>query len=323
MNKGVIQGQLATHSDRLNQIASFVGVAEKSSFSDAAAEAGTNASTLSRRISKLEAALGVRLLNRTTRQVSLTEPGRLYYQECQHILESVAAADAMVSAFGSEPIGRLRISAPVAFGRLYLAKTATKFLSKHTNVHIELNLTDRVVDLIAEEYDLAIRIGQMRESGLVARKLTENRRVLVAAPSYLKAFGVPRSPADLTAHNCIQFLNYSMRNWEFSRGSEVQQIAVGGNFSSDSSDTVYGALLAGCGIGLLAEYMCHPQLKKGELVQILPDWCPASASSIYAVFPSSRHLAQKVRTFIDLLASDLRGQEWPRISPGDNVSEIK
>ncbi len=310
MNKLFGPDQFSTHADRLAQIASFVGVAERRSFSEAAITAGTNASTLSRRIAKLETALGVRLLHRTTRQVSLTEPGKLYYEECQKILQRVAEADAMVTAFGYEPIGRLRITAPVALGRLHLAKTASRFLERHRNVHLELNFTDRVVDLIGEEYDLAIRIGQMRESGLVARKLSDNRRVLVAAPSYIEARGMPRQPADLVGHNCLQFANYAMKAWEFTRGTDVEQVVIEGNFSSDSSDAVFAALLSGCGIGLLAEYMCYPQLKNGELVPVLPEWSEAGISAIYAVFPSSRHLAPKVRTFVDMVVADLHNKEW-------------
>ena len=310
MEKIYAHEAFAIDSDRLSLIASFIGVAEKLSFSSAADVSGTNASTISRRISRLEDTLGVRLLNRTTRRVSLTEPGRLYYQECRKILASISDADAMVSSFNAEPRGLLRASMPVAFGRLHMSKAISAFLSLHPDVQVEANFTDRFVDLVGEEYDVAIRTGRLQESGLIVRKITHNRRLLVASPSYVEKHGAPQGPQDLLQHNCLRYTNYSGMGWHFQCGDAHEEVMITGSLCSDSSDAVYQAILDGLGIGLVAEYMCIKDIDSGRLVSLMPEWVTMPDAGIFIAYPSTRHLAPKVRAFSDFLITYFRTYPW-------------
>lgn len=301
----------AADADRLGLIATFISVAGKHSFTAAAVAADTHSSTLSRRVSRLEDALGVRLLNRTTRTVSLTEAGRLYLTECLRILEDVANADAMVSAFNEQPRGLLRVSMPVAFGQRHLGPAIARFLSLNPEVQIEADLSDAYVDMVAEEYDVAVRIGRLQDSGLVVRKIADNRRRLVASKAYLARNGTPTHPQDLLGHNCLRYSNYPTL-WRFDRDPEIEEIAASGSLISGSSEVIYNAVLDGVGIGLVAEYMCYGPLASGEIVSLLPEWTVDHSVGIYVVFPSRQHLPPKTRAFADFLTESFRNPVWSR-----------
>ncbi|WP_176084807.1 LysR family transcriptional regulator [Martelella sp. HB161492] len=305
-------GSNADDSDRLSLISAFVNVASLGSFSAAAESSKTNASTISRRVSRLEDLLGVRLFNRTTRRVSLTEPGRLYYDSCLLILEQIAEADAMMGEFTSAPRGKLRITMPVAFGRLHMVDAITEFMIRYPDVEVEANSTDRFVDLVAEGYDIAIRTGSLQDSGLVVRQIAANRRLLVGRRSYLERHFYPRQPEDLVHLNCLRFTNYSAAHWQFQNEREIRDILISGTMTSDSSDAIYGAILKGLGIGLVAEYMCHNEIASGEIEVLLPEWAVQPEAKIYISHIGSRHISPKVRAFSDFVVGYFRRRDFPR-----------
>jgi DNA-binding transcriptional LysR family regulator len=298
--------------ERLNLIASFVSVAEHLSFIAAANVIGTSPSTISRKVSRLEDALGVRLFERTTRRVALTEAGRLYHRHCVQIFNHLADADAMIASLNSEPTGLLRVSFPVAFGRLQLSEIISEFLDAYPKVKVEANYTDRFVDLIEESYDAVVRIGSLPDSTLVARKIASNRRLVVAAPSYLARFGTPREPIDLASHHCLSFSHYSAAGgiWRFKRDARVDEVKVSGEFKSDSSEAIYETALRGRGIGLVASYLCYDSIEKGDLVLLLPDWTRVPEAGVYVAYSSSKYLAPKVRVFSDFLVQRLKSVPW-------------
>jgi DNA-binding transcriptional LysR family regulator len=298
--------------ERLNLIASFVSVAEHLSFIAAANVIGTSPSTVSRKVSRLEDALGMRLFERTTRRVALTEAGRLYHRQCVQIFNHLADADAMIASLNSEPSGLLRVSFPVAFGRLQLSEIISEFLDAYPKVKVEANYTDRYVDLIEESYDAVVRIGCLPDSTLIARKIASNRRLVVASPSYLERYGIPGDPLDLASHHCLSFSHYSASGsiWRFRREQRVEEVKISGEFRSDSSEAIFETALRGRGIGLVASYLCHDSIEKGDLVLLLPDWTSVPEAGVYVAYSSSRHLAPKVRVFSDFLVQRLRSVAW-------------
>lgn len=298
--------------ERLNLIASFVSVAEHLSFIAAANVIGTSPSTISRKVSRLEDALGVRLFERTTRRVALTEAGRLYHRHCVRIFNHLADADAMIASLNSEPSGLLRVSFPVAFGRLQLSEIISEFLDAYPKVKVEANYTDRFVDLIEESYDAVVRIGALPDSTLIARKIASNRRLVVASRSYLERFGSPREPGELANHHCLSFSHYSASGsiWRFKRETRVEEVKVSGEFKSDSSEAIYETALRGRGIGLVASYLCYDSIEKGDLVLVLPEWTSVPEAGVYVAYSSSKHLAPKVRVFSDFLVQRLKSVPW-------------
>ena len=299
-------------ADRLGLIVAFAAVAEKSSFAEAASALGLAAPTVSRKVQRLEEDLGVRLFNRTTRSVALTEAGKLYYTRCRSIIEELEEADAMLSSLARSPQGTLRLSLPVAFGHLHMSAPIAAFLSEYPKISIEAEYSDRFVDLIDEDFDAAIRIGNLPDSSLVARKLADNRRVLVAAPSYVERFGMPAHPSDLAHHQCVRYARYKSagNTWRFRRGAQNETVAVTGGFRCDNSEAVSEVAEAGLGIGLVAGYVCHRQIRDGGLVQVLADWETVPDSSIYFCYSSSRFLTAKIRLFADFLVAAFRTSPW-------------
>lgn len=289
--------------DRLGLIVSFVAVAEHLSFIEAANELNLMSSTISRQISRLEGSLGARLFSRTTRRVSLTEAGELYLRECRRLLQNVAEMDALVSSLNSETRGTLRVSAPVAFGRLHVSPAISAFLDLNPMVKIEVNLTDRYVDVVGEGYDLVIRTGILTDSTLIAKRVGTNNRILVAAPSYVARNGRPVVPEDLSSHNCLRFSHYNSAGsaWQFARGRDSEIVRVDGNFVSNNSDAVVEAALEGVGIALAAFYLVDVHVAAGRLVQLLPAWSSDPVPGIYLVYPSRRLLPPKVKAFAAFL----------------------
>jgi DNA-binding transcriptional LysR family regulator len=307
-----LHGQNAFDIERIHLVAAFAIVAEKLNFAQAASTVGVSASTLSRKVARLEALLGLRLFERTTRTVVLTEIGQLYFEQCRDILLRLNEADSMVSSYNTEPQGLLRVSFPVAFGRLQLPDILAGFIEKYPKVQIEANYTDRFVNLIEEGYNAVVRIGSLSDSSLIVRKIANNRRALVASPTYLAQHGIPQGPADLTRHHCLCYSHYARSGsmWSFRRGDTAQDVPVAGEFRSDSSDAIYEAALRGTGIAIVARYICSNNIADGSLVQILPDWNVVPESSVYIAYASNKHMVPKTRVFSDFLVEKLRDVQW-------------
>lgn len=291
-----------------NLLIVFVRTVEHGSFSATARSMNMSPSAVSKRISGLEDRLGVRLLNRSTRRITLTDEGRVFYDRARQIAADVAGAEEMVVSMGSRVRGTLRVTATVAMTKAHLLPLFPEFLKRHPDLHLVLELTDRPVDMVEEGVDVAIRFTeQIVDTSVVARKLLTNRRVICASPSYLDVHGMPRTPEDLLEHNCLRLWTItSWNDWEFDGPEGVRTLRVGGNFEANSADAVYHATLAGLGVARLSTYLVGDDLRSGRLVQILPEYLHQKAD-ILAVYPDRRNLAPKSRAFIDFLGERLSG----------------
>ncbi len=286
--------------DRLKQIEAFASVAIRGSLSAAARAEGVTPAIIGRRIDALEARLGIRLLLRTTRKLTLTFEGQAFLEDCQKVLNDLANAEAAVSLGGLKAGGYLKVSAPAGFGRQHVAPLVGDFMQANPEVRVNLNLSDRLVDLINENIDCAIRIGELTDSSLVSVRLGEMRRMVVASPAYLVEHGVPRTPDDLAKHNCLSL--GQQRGWVFKRpeSGEVETIKVGGTFECNDGAVLHEWALAGRGLAWRSLWEVGRDLKEGRLTSVLDAW-QAPPMGIYAVFPQRRHLPLRVRLFIDLL----------------------
>ena len=299
--------------DNLAAMAVFARVVEDRSFTQAADALGRSKSAVSKAVSQLEDRLGARLLNRTTRRLSLTEAGTAYYERAARILAEAAEADSAVSALQDEPRGTLRINAPMSFGQRHLAPAIGGFLERYPELRLDITLSDRFVDLIGEGYDVAVRIAALPDSSLIAAKLAPNRRVVCASPDYLARAGTPRHPQDLRQHNCFGYTYQATGNtWRFVGPEGPATVRVTGSLTANNGDILKAAMLQGLGLGLVPTFSIADELKSGELVVVLPDYIDTE-TSVYAVYPHSRHLSAKVRAFVDYLR-DRFGPEpyWDR-----------
>lgn len=289
-----------------NLLMVFVRAVEHGGFSAAAWSMGLSPSAVSKRVSGLEDRLGVRLLNRSTRRITLTDEGRVFYERARRIAADVAEAEETVVSMGSRVRGTLRVTASVAMAKAHLLPLFPEFLKRYPELHLVLELTDRPVDLADDGVDVAIRFTeQIVDTSVVARKLLTNRRVVCASRAYLDANGVPQSPEDLLDHNCLRLWTVTSWNeWEFQGPGGVRTLRVDGNFEANSADAVYHAALAGLGIARLSTYLVGDDLRSGRLVQLLPEHVHQKAD-ILAVYPDRRNLAPKARAFIDFLAERL------------------
>jgi len=288
------------------QMTIFVRTVDEGGLSAAARALDLTPSAVSRQISRLEDRLGVRLLNRSTRHISLTEEGQLYYERCARIIADIEDAERSVLAFQERVSGTLRLAATVAFTKHHLLPMIPEFLTRHPDLGLVLEATDRSVDLVEEGVDVAIRFTeQLTDPSLVARRLAVNRRVICAAPSYLNAHGRPHTPEDLLRHNCLRLYTVSSFNdWEFEGPDGARVLHVSGNFETNSADALYHATLAGLGVARLSTYLVGPDLRSGRLLRVLPDYTHEKAC-ILAVYPHRRHLSPKVRAFVDFLVEKL------------------
>lgn len=286
--------------DRLKQIEAFVAVATRGSLSAAARAADVTPAIIGRRIDALEGRLGVKLLLRTTRRVTVTFEGQAFLEDCQKLLNDLANAEAAVSLGGLRAGGHLNLSAPAGFGRQHVAPLVGEFRRANPEVTVNLDLSDRLVDLINENIDCAIRIGELTDSSLVSVRLGEMRRMVVASPPYLVEHGVPRTPDDLARHNCLSL--GQQRGWVFRNphSGEVDTLKVGGNFTCNDGAVLHEWALAGRGLAWRSLWEVGRDLKEGRLTSVLDAW-QAPPMGIYAVFPQRRHLPLRVRLFIDLL----------------------
>jgi len=283
---------------RLKQIETFVSVASRGSLTAAAAAEGVAPGVVSRRLDALEARLGVKLLLRTTRRVTLTFEGSAYLEDCQRILRELGDAEASVSLGGVKARGHLRISAPAGFGRRHVAPLVMQFLDANPEVTVNLDLSDRLVDLVNEGIDCAIRVGELSDSSLVSIRLAENRRVVVASPSYLEEHGTPRALADLAGHNCLSL--GQQRGWLFRDNEEIVSIKVSGQLECNDGAVLHDWALAGRGLAWRSMWEVGEDLQRGTLVSVLDEFA-APPTGIYAVFPQRKYLPLRVRLLIDHL----------------------
>ena len=286
--------------DRLKQIEAFVSVATRGSLSAAARVEGVTPAIVGRRIDALESRLGIKLLLRTTRKLTITFEGQAFLEDCQRLLNDLANAEATVSLGGVRAGGHLKVSAPAGFGRQHVAPLVGDFMLANPDVTVNLNLSDRLVDLINENIDCAIRIGDLTDSSLISVRLGEMRRMVVASPAYLVEHGVPRTPDDLERHNCLSL--GQQRGWVFRHPdtSEVDSRKVSGIFECNDGAVLHEWALAGRGLAWRSLWEVGLDLKEGRLTSVLDAW-QAPPMGIYAVFPQRRHLPLRVRLFIDLL----------------------
>lgn len=291
--------------DTLVGMAVFARVVDDGGFSAAARALGMSKSAVSKQVSALEDRLGARLLNRTTRRMSLTEAGAARIDNCRRVLAEAEAAESAVGALQSEPAGVLRVNAPVTFGAVHLAPALPDFLARHPAVTIDLTLNDRMVDLVDEGYDLAIRITRLADSSLIARKLAPGRRVMVAAPAYLERCGVPATLVDLKEHDCLSYTYVAAdEEWRFRGPKGEEAVRVGSRLRANSGEVLRAAAMAGAGIAALPTFICGADLAAGRLVRVLPEYDNTNFA-IYAVWPAGRHPSPKLRAFIDFLAERL------------------
>jgi DNA-binding transcriptional LysR family regulator len=289
--------------DSLTDIVVFVRVVDDGSFTRAAERLKLSRSVVSKYVTRLEGRLGARLLNRTTRRLSLTEAGRIFYERSRRGLQDIEEAEAEVSRLQEKPRGVLRINSPMSFGILHIAPALPEFLAQHPEVSVEMNLDDRVVDVIEEGFDVSIRITEMPDSSLIARRLAACRHVIVAAPAYLEKHGTPRTPEDLRDHNIISFsYQASANDWHFiSPDNKQVSVPVSGSMQANNSLALREALLRGVGITRTPTFVVGKDVQDGHLLPILGNYRTLEVS-IYLVYPQRRHLSPKVRAFVDFMA---------------------
>lgn len=302
--------------DKLKQMESFVSVATRGSLTAAAHAEGVAPAIMGRRLDALEERLGVKLLVRTTRRISLTHEGSAFLEDCQRLLTDVANAEASVSAGGVKASGHLRITAPAGFGRRHVAPLVPRFRELHADVTISLNLSDRVVDIAGEGYDCAVRVGDMPDSSLVSVRMADNRRLCVATPDFLKRHGTPEHPQDLNRFDCLVLSSDASqtRGWAFrvprnapagttpagDGDSEVIHLRPNGPMDCSDGQVLHNWCLAGYGIAWRSTWEVEEEIAEGRLVAVLEDYA-APPNGIYAVFPQRKHLPLRVRLWVDFL----------------------
>ena len=288
--------------DRLKQIESFTAVAVKGSLTAAANAEGVAPAVIGRRIDALEERLGVKLMVRTTRRITLTHEGSAFLEDCQRLLADLANAEASVSAGGVKASGHLRITAPAGFGRRHVAPLVPDFLAQHPDTSLSLNLSDRVVDIVNEGYDCAVRVGDLPDSSLISARLADNRRLCVATPAYLARAGVPATPADLGRHQCLTLSSDASqsRGWAFVVDGEVTHLRPSGQLDCSDGQVLHDWCVRGLGLAWRSTWEVEQEVARGELLVVLQDFA-APPNGIYAVFPHAKHLPLRVRLWIDFL----------------------
>ena len=289
--------------DKLNAISVFCKVIETQSFTQAANQQNISVAMASKLVSQLEEHLKTRLLQRTTRKIVPTEAGMLYYQRCQAILLDLSEADSSISNMATSLQGNLLISVPRDFGLLYISPNLSKFIELHPNLHVEIEFEDKRVDLVAEGYDLALRIGYMQDSSLVARKISSSPMHFVASPSYLEARGTPLTPDDLEYHQGLLYKSsLNQVHWQSTKANQIQRYKIQSKVVSNNGMALLEMTKAGLGISNSPSFFVKEALASGELVEILSEY-KQKPLDIYVVYPNRRHLPAKVRAFIEFLAS--------------------
>lgn len=291
----------------------FTKVVTLGSYAEAGRALGLTRSAVSKAVMEIEQTLGARLLDRTTRRVAVTEAGRAYYESCLDILSRVEETEAQVSRLHDEPRGILKVNAPTSFGVHYLGAAVADVMAVHPAMKIELNLNDRFVDPIEEGFDVTIRIARLADSSLIARKLADARRVLVASPEYLARHGVPASPEDLVRHRCLVYgHSTTLQRWSLLRDGQEISVPVNSLLCSNNGDVLRAAAVAGQGISVLPTFLVGSDVRSGRLAVVLPQNAPTSLG-VYALYAPNRFLAAKTRIFVDVLADRFGGvPPWER-----------
>ena len=304
--------------DKLKQLETFVAVASRGSLTAAARQENVAPAIIGRRLDALEARLGVKLMVRTTRRITLTHEGSAFLEDCQRLLTDLSNAEASVSAGGVKASGHVRITAPAGFGRRHVAPLVPRFRELHPEVTLSLNLSDRVVDVAGEGYDCAVRVGDLPDSSLVSVRLADNRRLCVAAPGYVQRHGRPATPADLVRFDCLTLSSDASqtRGWAFSVPAgtagerEIIHLRPGGPLDCSDGQVLHEWCLSGQGIAWRSTWEVEADLRAGRLVTVLDDFA-APPNGIYALFPQRRHLALRVRLWIDFLKHEYgRADYW-------------
>lgn len=289
--------------NKLEAMSAFAKVVAAGSYAEAARRLGLTRSAVSKAVMELEQILGARLLDRTTRRVTATEAGLAYYERCVSILAAVEETEIQVSRLHDEPKGVLKINAPMSFGTLYLGAAVADFMVRYPDLKIELMLNDRYVDPLEEGVDVTVRIGELPDSSLIARRLAPARRVLAASPEYLAREGLPKSPEDLAAHRCLTYGQMAaVHRWTLQRGAETFKVPIASSLCSNNGDVLRQAALAGNGITNLPTFIIGPDIKSKRLKLVLPQM-PPTELGIYALYAPNRYLAAKTRVFIDFLVA--------------------
>jgi DNA-binding transcriptional LysR family regulator len=295
---------------KIQQMSSFVAVVDAGSFIGAAQATGASKAAISRHVGELERRLDARLLNRTTRRLSLTEEGRMFFERAKELLESIDEAESMLTLRAGEPRGTVRVNAPLTFGALHLAPLWGPFADANPQVSLDITLSDRVVDLVDEGYDLAIRITEIPDSTLIARKLASTRIVLCASPGYLKKRGAPSHPHELAHHAVISYSYWSTRDeWHFSGPEGQVSVRIDPRIHTNNGDTCRRAALTDHGLILQPDFIVGEDLRRGDLVELMPSYRSIELG-IYAVYPSRKHLPLKTRRLVDHLSDALREPSW-------------
>jgi DNA-binding transcriptional LysR family regulator len=303
---------------QLKQIESFVSVATRGSLTAAAHAEGIAPAVIGRRIDALEARLGVRLLLRTTRRITLTHEGSGFLEDCQRILADLRNAETGVSAGGLRASGALRLTAPAGFGRRHVAPLVPRFLGRHPDLRVSLNLSDRVIDIVNEGYDCAVRVGDLPDSSLVGVRIADNRRLCVATPAYLKRAGMPQQPSELSRHECLTLSSDASqtRGWAFAVNGAITHLRPGGRLDCSDGQVLHDWCIAGLGIAWRSTWEVEHELASGQLVSVL-DAFAAPPNGIYAVFAHARHLPLRVRLWVDFLKQTYADTAyWNKAAPG-------
>jgi DNA-binding transcriptional LysR family regulator len=301
--------------DKLHAMAAFVQIADRGSLTGAAEALDTSLSSVVRTLAALEAALGVRLLNRTTRRIALTEEGRAYLERCRRILADVEEAELALGAADPDPSGVLRVTAPVLFGQLHVAPAIAAFLARHRKMQVELTLLDRVVNLVDEGIDVAVRIGALADSSMVAVPVGHIRRVVVASPALLRSAGTPKRPQDLARLPCVRFTALMPgTTWHFVEGAKPLAVQVGGQFACNQAAACVDACVAGLGFGLFLSYQVRRALEAKALREVLRAFEPPPLP-VSLVYPHAKLLSPRVRAFVDSAAGELRRELATARSP--------
>jgi DNA-binding transcriptional LysR family regulator len=296
----------------LNDIVVFTKVVETKSFTGAAEQLGLPKSTVSRKLAQLEERLGVRLVQRTTRKLALTDIGQAYYERCARIVADLAAAEQVVTDMQATPRGRVRVTAPIDLSTQYLGAIIAEFIASHGDVYVELDASDRVVDLIEEGFDVAVRFGSLVESTLIARKLCALESVLVASPAYLARRGTPATVEELDGHDRVLFLpSARVQGWTVVNGEASYEIGRPARFISNNVIAVRDAVLAGGGIAPLTDFVVACDIATGKLIRVLPEW-RGPAIEVHAVYPARQNLPPRLALFLDHLSKALNPPPWRR-----------
>jgi DNA-binding transcriptional LysR family regulator len=284
--------------DRLHAMQVFLRVVETGSFSAAARDLRMGQPSVSKTVAALETRLGVRLLNRSSRQLQATEAGQAFYERAKRALAEADEADTAARGLGAGLVGRLRVCAPVTFGRLHVAPKLGQFLEAHPKLRLELVMDDRRIDLLEENIDVALRLGVLADSSLTARKLATEARLIVASPAYLARRGTPQTPSELVAHEAVVYSLQAADEWRLKRGSTEISVKVPSRIAFTAAEGFRAGILAGLGLAIAPRWMMSPELEAGELVPLLSDWS-LPPIDLWAIYPAGRMPTAKARTFVD------------------------